>query len=66
MTSQIDTFNKFVVGSTGKRIKILRQPWPPDGLSADDALLLAAYLVSMAESEASHTFAEVLEAVQNT
>lgn len=60
----IDTFNKFLVGANAAGIIIMK---PPSGLmSPDDALLLAATLVALAEYKASHSFAEVLKAVQNT
>ena len=63
MPDAINTFNKFLVGSRGDRILI--GAITPE-VSADDALLLAAYLVSMAEFKAAHTFKEVLNAVQDT
>jgi hypothetical protein len=60
----IEIFNKFLVGSSGRGVVIQR---PPVGtITADDALLLAAYLVTMAEHEASHEFSEVLAAVQGS
>lgn len=63
-SESISTFNKFAVAGMGDRITIMN---PPRGqISADDALLLAAYLVCMAEHEASNEFNAVLEAVQNT
>jgi hypothetical protein len=66
MTEEIDTFNKFAVASSGTRIRILRPPWEGSDLSPDDALLLAAYLVALAEHDATHKFAEVLKAVEST
>ncbi len=61
--SEIDTFNKFLEGSHADSFVILH---PPRVLTADDALLLAAYLVAMAEPTASHPFHQVLEAVKFT
>jgi hypothetical protein len=60
----IDTTNKFLVACRGECVSILLPPL--DSISADDALVLAAYLVSMAEHDATHPFADVLAAVQNT
>ncbi len=61
---KIDTGNKFMVmGKVGGTILVGR---PPGKLTPDEALGLAAYLVSIAEPHATHKFAEVLEAVQST
>ncbi len=65
MPVEIETLNKFMVAAGGKGIAMLNGPHRGVPFSADDALLLAAYLVSMAEHKASHTFEEVLNAVQN-
>lgn len=61
--TKINTLNKFLVSGRAGNICILK---PPSFgiITPDDALLLAAYLVSMAEHEASHDFADVLKAVQ--
>ena len=65
--AEIDTLNKFLVSLSlleGGRLVIMR---PPAWLSADDALLLAAYLVSMASAlSPTHPFEAVLAAVQAT
>ncbi len=59
---KIDTGNKFMVmGKVSGEILIGR---PPGKLTADEALGLAAYLVSLAEPHAAHSFDEVLEAVR--
>ncbi len=60
----VDTTNKFLVTCGGRGIQILNPPLGGN-LSADDALLFAAYLVALAEHAASHDFPEVLAAVQN-
>ncbi len=60
---RIETFNKFVVGSQAGGIRVMM---PLGLLTPDDALLLAAWLGSMAEHNASHKFEEVLKAVQGT
>lgn len=63
-SARIDTFNKFAVGHGAAGLTILL---PPLGLvKPDDALLLAAYLVALAEPSASHPFADVLAAVRAT
>lgn len=58
----IDTFNKFLVGAQGDQIAFLR-PVPPR-ISKADALLLAAYLVCMADAD--DEFDGYLKAVQGT
>jgi hypothetical protein len=64
----IDTMNKFgvcVASFKGeKHLFLMTSPQTPY-ISADDALNLAAWLVAIAEDSASHTFAEVLEAIQS-
>jgi len=63
--SEIDTFNKFLVAAGGDNIVFLKPV--PQNISGDDALLLAAYLVSMATAlPKQHSFAEVLAAVENS
>lgn len=61
---EIDTFNKFMVGVQRDNVVFIR-PVPPV-LSRSDALLLAAYLVSMAEIlPGEGTFQDYLKAVEN-
>lgn len=60
----IDTMNKFMVGIQGNEVVMLLPP--PPRLSPDDAMLLAAYLVALAEHKAEHSFESVLEAVIGT
>lgn len=62
----IETFNKFFVDSRCGGVTFLR-PVPRD-LSRPDAILLAAWLVAMAEDdlEPETTFATVLEALQRS
>lgn len=57
----IETFNKFMVGSMGDNLVV---QIPQASYTPDEALLLAAYLVSMAEHSASNKFDDVLNAVQ--
>ena len=61
----IDVVNKFMVGSRADKIFIMAPPIGQE-ISCDEALLLAAYLVSLAEPRASNRFEEVLTKVQNT
>ncbi len=59
---EIDTMNKFMVASQGDKLVLLN---PPRGhISKDDALLLAAYLVAMADGH--DRFTRVYDAVCNT
>ncbi len=60
----VDTFNKYIVGRHGKDVVIVNRPTGP--MSPDDAMNLAAWLVSVAEHDASETFEEIFNAVQNT
>ena len=60
--TEIDTTNKFLVMSKGRDL-IIASP-PHSLISADDALVFAAYLVLMAEyCHPSHTFEQVKDAV---
>lgn len=55
--------NKFFIGVRGDQYGPLAPiQWP---LSADDALLLAAWLVAMAEPLATESFETILKEVQN-
>lgn len=66
LADEIDLANKFLVGARGKQVVILNPPTRLTELSPDEALLLAAWLVAIAEYQASTPFAAVLEKVQNT
>lgn len=59
--TEIDTFNKFFVGAHGDSLVFLKPI--PTRLSHDDALLLAAFLVSMVGDD--EQWERVLKAVQN-
>lgn len=60
----IDTSNKYFVACVGDKLKLLRPPH--DLLSKHDAMVLAAYLVCMAEViDSGPSFKEALSAVQN-
>lgn len=76
MTTEIDTGNKYLVcrleTCSGQRVSILLRPHllcpvrPAYEMTADEALTLAAWIVTMAENNATHPFRDVLEAVQNS
>jgi hypothetical protein len=60
---EIETFNKFMVGSG--RDGVVIGGAIPRKLTAEDALLLAVYLVCMAELHTDMRFTDVLKAVEN-
>ena len=60
----MDTPNKFLVGAQGDHI-VIGLPMRAARMSRADALLLAAYLVAMAEPFSGEKFADVLHAVEN-
>lgn len=59
----MDTFNKFMVGAQGDKITLLNIRGP-SYLSKDEALNLAAWLVSLADP-GGEKFTDMLSAVQN-
>lgn len=61
----IDTFNKFVVGVGIGGIAIVNLKALQTWISKDDALVLAAWLVVLADEDGTR-FAKVLEAVRST
>jgi hypothetical protein len=65
MPKPIDTTNKYFVsyGHKQDRVTILGTP---KILTTEEALVLAAWLVAMAEGPETHSFQEVLEAVKNS
>jgi hypothetical protein len=68
MAGEIDTANLFFVAAAGGgsgRVAVLRPPAPGKIIERQEALLLAAYLVSLADP-LGEQFPKVLEAVQNT
>ena len=62
MTEEIDTTNRFVVAGQGEDLVFLLPV--PQRITREDALLLAAYLVALADHE--NRFQAVLHAVMNT
>ena len=60
--SEIEGFNKFMVGVSCEQVFIGSPPRGP--MTPDDALLLAAYLVSMAEVYTDREFKDVLSHIQ--
>lgn len=57
-----ETWNKFGVGIRGKRLVMMVSPI---GITPDDALLLAAWLVAVAEPFASVQFDPLLEKIRS-
>ncbi len=64
MPELIDTFNKFFVGIGGDNNIVFTMGPPPPRISKADALILAAWLVAMADDK--REFGKILEAVNNT
>jgi hypothetical protein len=62
---EVNTFNRWMVGAIGDRLSMLRPPLAGELMEKDDALVLAAWLVALADPD-GRKFREVLEAVQNT
>jgi hypothetical protein len=66
--NKIDTFNKFAVTGTvnmNGAVAVYNPPQPREVLSNADALVLAAYLVAIADPS-GEIFALVLDAVKNS
>lgn len=63
MADEIDTTNKFMVGMNGGGLAILIPPHRT--ISNADAILLAAWLVALADP-GGERFSVVLEAIQST
>lgn len=61
--AKIDITNRQLVGMRGELITILM---PATQMTADEALVHAAWLVSLAEPFASVDFKDVLDEVQST
>lgn len=61
--AEIDTTNKQLVALRGEIVTVLR---PATQMTADEAMVHAAWLVSLAEPFASADFKDVLDEVQNT
>ncbi len=59
--TEIETLNKFLVAAGADGIVFLKPV--PQNIGEDDGLLLAAYLVALADKDGK--FAAVLHAVQN-
>jgi len=58
----MNTFNKFMVSGQANNIVIMSAPIGP--ISKNDALILAARLVALADSD--NKFTDLLAAVENT
>jgi len=61
----LDTFNKFLVGVQGPHITVGNLVGHPAHLSKEEALNLAAWLVSLADP-LGEQFQQMLEAVQSS
>jgi cytochrome c551/c552 len=62
--THMDTFNKFMVGAKGENVVVMM---PPRGtISKEDARLLAAWLIAIADCGSRHEFELVLNAVLDT
>lgn len=59
----IETINRFLVAGQGQQVLVMRPPLGP--ITKDDALILAAWLVAIAE-DGEHKFQPVLDAVLDT
>lgn len=62
---EIDTFNKYLVSVKGECLLMLRPPQLGEALTKSEALLLAAYLVALADPEDAE-FPRMLKAVRET
>lgn len=60
----VETLNKFLVGSRAGGICIMSPPLPGQLMPVEDALNLAAYLVCLASDD--ELWEKTLRAVQNT
>ena len=63
MTTYLDTSNRFMVGGNGKTLTVML---PVVDATPDEILLHAAWLVTMAEPFAEHSFEDYQTAVRNT
>lgn len=61
--SEIDIANKFMVAAQGDSIVILNSP---RRMTAEDAMVFAAWIVAMANLHSKHPFADYYEKVCNT
>lgn len=61
--SEIDTANKFLVGAQGDSIVIGNSP---RRMTAEDAMVFAAWIIAMASLKSKHPFSEYYDKVCNT
>ncbi len=64
MEKEINTINKFMVGVLGDNISIINLPALAKPISKSDALMLAAWLVCLADD--NDEFQNILKACLNT
>lgn len=62
--TEIDTSNRFVVSVNGSGILVMNPPQAP--ITPEDALVFAAWLVALAEHQASFDFDDARKAVENS
>jgi hypothetical protein len=62
-TEPIDTTNKYMVGAQGANVIVMM---PPRKMTAEEAMVFAAYLVAMASMHSTHPFSEYYDKVCNT
>jgi len=60
----IDTTNRHMVSLKGDKVVVLHPPWRE--MTADEALVFAAWLVTVAAPYTATPFASVLDAVEST
>jgi hypothetical protein len=61
--SEIDTTNKYMVAARGDDVIVMM---PSRQMTADEAMVFAAYLVAIASMHSSHPFSEYYDKVCNT
>lgn len=60
----MESWNKFLVGVRGDKVVVINFPPIAEGLSKSDALLLAAWLVALADDD--DKFPALLDRVQSS
>ena len=63
MSDKLDTTNLFVVGGQGNKLRVLNLPKLAAGITSDEALNLAAYLVALA-MKPCEDFIVLLDAIE--
>jgi len=63
VSGEIETINDQLVARGGALVMVMA---PKQAMTPDEALRHAAWIVALAEDDASHKFDDVLRAVRNT